>query len=658
MKRINLILIMSLVALLSHAAIETFEYQGIKFKYNTYHNFMETGDNSGLKGVVTVPSKIEYQGRKYTVTHIGDYSFAHCPDITKVIIEEGYQQIGSGAFKECSSLREVVLPTSVWVMYDDIFRDCVNLSNVNTGSVQKMGARVFYNCENLHHVELTSLKDLDVNGGIFSYATGLEDITLPEGIKIIGCSSFANCTSLTQLRIPSTVTKIGSWIINGCTNLKTLYWDAKDAKTYISIGGNAAIKDGPSSSVFTEYGKPPYLETIVFGDEVSSIPSLLCYNLTSLKKVVFGKSVNDVGPNVFYNCIGLKEVHWNATNCVSNNAKFWWTKNSTRIAAPISIFEIGDFVKRIPDYLCSHLTKVEDIVIPATVKSIGDHAFQGTAISSVNLPTGLETIGLEAFSEMPRITSFNIPWSVIEIGNGAFGGCPNLKRVIFNAQECSVDNPFSDSPQLSSIDFNNEVRIVPANICNGISSLKTVHFGSSVRTIGANSFRGCSGLEDVELCGAISKINAMAFAGCSSLSSLLIGSNVREIGEQTFANCRRLKSISIQAITPPVISQNTFTDYTAVLQVPYDCEKRYAEAKYWSNFFPGAAISTVMDDNDIITITDGKITVPDHAAGTQVYDMTGAIVYSGYAETIEGLSSGVYIVRNGRHIAKVAILTR
>ena len=65
-----------------------------------------------------------------------------------------------------------------------------------------------------------------------------------------------------------------------------------------------------------------------------------------------------------------------------------------------------------------------------------------------------------------------------------------------------------------------------------------------------------------------------------------------------------------------------------------------------------------MDDNDIITITDGKITVPDHAAGTQVYDMTGAIVYSGYAETIEGLSSGVYIVRNGRNIAKVAILTR
>lgn len=658
MKRITLILIISFVALLSHAASEIFEYQGIKFEYDTYHNFMETAKNSGLKGVVTVPSKIEYQGRKYTVTHIGDYSFKDCPDITKIIIEEGYQQIGNGAFKGCSSLREVVLPTSVWVMYDDIFRDCINLSSVNTGSIQKMGARVFYNCENLRNIELTSLKNLDVNGGIFSFATGLEDIVLPDGITIIGCASFTNCTSLTQLRIPSTVTKIGSRIINGCTNLKTLYWDAKDAKTYISIGGNAAIKEGPSTSVFTEYGKTPYLETIVFGDEVSSIPSKLCYNLTSLKKVVFGKSVNTVGTDIFYNCTSLKEVYWNATNCVSKDARFWWTKNSTRIAAPISRFEIGDFVTRIPDYLCSHLTKVEDIAIPATVKAIGDYAFQGTALYGVNLPTGLETIGVGAFSEMAGITSFNIPWSVIEIGNGAFGGCPNLKRVIFNAQECDVDNPFSDSPQLSSIEFNNEVRMVPANICNGISSIKTVHFGSSVRTIGANSFRGCSGLEDIELCGAISKINAGAFANCSNLSSLLIGSNVREIGELAFANCRRLKSISVQAITPPVISQNTFADYTAVLQVPYDCEKRYAEAKYWSNFFPGAAISTVTDDSTLITITDGKITVPNHTAGTQVYDMTGAIVYSGYAETIEGLSPGVYIVKNGKHIGKVAILTR
>ena len=41
--------------------------------------------------------------------------------------------------------------------------------------------------------------------------------------------------------------------------------------------------------------------------------------------------------------------------------------------------------------------KLSEVILPSTIKQIGDEAFSTTKISSVNLPEGLESIGWRAF---------------------------------------------------------------------------------------------------------------------------------------------------------------------------------------------------------------------------------------------------------------------
>jgi hypothetical protein len=67
------------------------------------------------------------------------------------------------------------------------------------------------------------------------------------------------------------------------------------------------------------------------------------------------------------------------------------------------------------------MRSLREINIPATVKSIGDSAFQdATSLSSITIPDGVTTIGESAFYGATSITSFIMPASVRLIGDNSF----------------------------------------------------------------------------------------------------------------------------------------------------------------------------------------------------------------------------------------------
>ena len=56
-------------------------------KYNIYSNYASLADcPNDSKGVVTIPSKVSYNGKEYPVTSIERYSFHSCKKITTIII--------------------------------------------------------------------------------------------------------------------------------------------------------------------------------------------------------------------------------------------------------------------------------------------------------------------------------------------------------------------------------------------------------------------------------------------------------------------------------------------------------------------------------------------------------------------------------------------
>lgn len=50
----------------------------------------------------------------------------------------------------------------------------------------------------------------------------MKTVVIPESVKEIEGSTFAECVSLTDITIPKNVTKIGEWSFNNCKSLKTV----------------------------------------------------------------------------------------------------------------------------------------------------------------------------------------------------------------------------------------------------------------------------------------------------------------------------------------------------------------------------------------------------------------------------------------------------
>ena len=160
----------------------------------------------------------------------------------------------------------------------------------------------------------------------------------------INAGAFLLDSALTAVTIPNSMTSIDSHAFQGCSNLKKVIWNARNAQDFPPINTSYYIHPFSGCDRLTDF---------VFGDEVEHIPDYLCYNLTSLKNLVIGNSVTNIGSNAFEGCTGLTEV-----------------------------------------------------TIPNSVTSIGSSAFNGCAqMESVTIGEKVESIGESAFAKCDNLTA-------------------------------------------------------------------------------------------------------------------------------------------------------------------------------------------------------------------------------------------------------------
>ena len=113
--------------------------------------------------------------------------------------------------------------------------------------VTEIGSSAFWGCTGLTSLTLPS-GITKIGSYTFSGCTGLTSLTLPSGITKIDSYAFWGCTGLTSLSLPSSITETGKWAFDGCTGLKDVnFYINGDFETYLTknhpyIGVGCGIK--------------------------------------------------------------------------------------------------------------------------------------------------------------------------------------------------------------------------------------------------------------------------------------------------------------------------------------------------------------------------------------------------------------------------------
>ena len=120
---------------------------------------------------------------------------------------------------------------------------------------------------------------------------------------------------------------------------------------------------------------------------------------------------------------------------------------------------------------CRALASI-DLSIP-TLTEIHDHAFQGCfALTTVNLPKSLQSIGKYAFERNIALVELTMEEGITSIGISAFAGCKALQKVTIPASVQTIgDLAFSWCTALKEVVF---LGNAPDNIGNSIFDEKTV----------------------------------------------------------------------------------------------------------------------------------------------------------------------------------------
>lgn len=194
-------------------------------------------------------------------------------------------------------------------------------------------------------------------------------------------------------------------------------------------------------------------------------------------------------------------------------------------------------------YSYGSTSKYESIIIPDSVKIIGDKAFESCEkLKSINIPNSVTTIGDRAFYDCTNLANVTIGNSVKTIGDSAFSWCQMLKNItIPNSVTTIGNNAFKDSYRLESIAIPDSV----TNIGNGAFwdcfALTSIIIPDSVTAIGDSTFCECRNLVSVSLSNSITSIGRDAFYECYNLKSVEIPDSVTSIGDNTFKGCEKIK---------------------------------------------------------------------------------------------------------------------
>ena len=159
----------------------------------------------------------------------------------------------------------------------------------------------------------------------------------------------------------------------------------------------------------------------------------------------------------------------------------------------------------------------------------------------VQVPEGITAIAPYAFSANRRITGLVLPETLRSIGEGAFWGCSGLAHVRFPAAPCAVGSrAFEKCTGIRSVRL--RAHSLGASAFARCLSLEWAEI-TGLSLLEKRLFEGCENLKEC-VCGQVSAVGDSCFSGCSTLENFDF-QTITEIGSYAFQDCDNLREIGL-----------------------------------------------------------------------------------------------------------------
>ena len=596
--------------------------------------------------------KLSDDGTYYTLIR-GGTSFEEFP--TELEIPSTYndipvKRIGVGAFGNTlpytatstvpnTYLTKVIIPDSIEVIDACAFAYCTNLTSVvlsPNSQLTTIGNYAFQNCTKLTLTLPTSVTSVGLGiDGVNMYIREINSVWLYSSLTA-GNNYFMGNDAINAMKrgdgVALSISKVGYGAIGDDLNNAVRL-------TYLFMGediGYAIVRAEPYYTIFSAT-IPATFNDGIHGE----------YPITKIWGKAFGDALYVGGST------GLsfedKEYYWvladgtgtnkmnaqnstNITSClIANKYSYFWEKSNELIPSSLIYMYASDAnggfytvtglgyntstkiiipetynngtngllpVKSISSTVFNNNTTITEVIIPASVTTIGSSAFTSctsltkvtfaegsqltsipayvfqycSKLSDITLPPNIQSIGMFAFTNCNLSGTITIPASVTNISTSAFYSCTNLTRIVFEdtgywwqagEEYIRVTNPKTNASGLKQYPLIGTVGAV----LNWVKTNYTIDQNPAVQTNldedwyeydEAGYYKVVKGAAisdlDVEISHRYQKgsnpeapvkvITAEAFKE-TNITSVRISKNVETIESMAFACCNGLNSITI-----------------------------------------------------------------------------------------------------------------
>lgn len=301
-----------------------------------------------------------------------------------------------------------------------------------------------------------------------------------------------------------------------------------------------------------------------------------------MSKIIIPEGVTTIKEGAFYMCDFLQEIKLPVSLTTIEHAAFAGCDRLYSLHIPSNVEQISDRI--VSGRYISNITVDKDnkyydsrnncnaiiesssntlilgcnsTIIPDGIITIGEHAFTGSKISNMKIPSSTKFIEDFAFSNI-GLREIHIPKDVEKISPTAFRCYNNeIQSITVDEKNLKYDSRKNCNAIIETATetlvrgcqnttIPSGIRIIGSDAFTGCG-FQSLSIPPSIVLIGDKAFDRCNKMMSVELPEGLENIGIEAFTGCSSLKTITIPSTVRIIGNSVLMDCLALEKISVSS---------------------------------------------------------------------------------------------------------------